>query len=89
MIRVKGLPTLALKKIAFLKFFGLTAEQAYDLKKGKEIEFKDANALLQAGFVEVVEVVEAPKQKPIKVWPEKKVETKPIKPIVPKKDEEV
>ena len=84
-MKVKGTKNASMLKVSYLQTFNLTEDEICTLKKGKEIELKNADALLQAGFVEVVK---APKPEPIKVKVEQPM-TKPIKSIVPKMDEEV
>lgn len=66
-MKIKGLSTVSTKKIDWLqKTFDLSVEQAKGLKKGKEIEVDNADALLQLGLVSVTEQKTKPKKaKPV------------------------
>ena len=81
---VKGKPAIAGKKISYLQgVFKLSAKDALALKKGREIEVDNADALLQAGFVSIKATPKLEtKPKSIKVSVEKKIETKPRNPVI-------
>ncbi|KKN10685.1 hypothetical protein LCGC14_1034070 [marine sediment metagenome] len=62
---IQGTRQAEIKKVCYLMSFGLSSDQAHSLKRQQNITVSDniANALLQAGFVKVIETDDKPKVK--------------------------